>query len=248
MVKAILKFDNTTALYRNIDGQTPLHAGVAQAYRTIVEELLETPQRGGLFLEDCIGQTPLELAALKELLSRLKKSHRERIDTLGPDTYVDGTDRIAPHRVEEQLPLLKSVVKQMMDEGRPKDPQKFNFDMTAFASLLESNLEQWKQKLAALPPKPEPKENKVDENPVESESVDATWNLVHGALVAAVEAGETKRELAKLLDVQQSVKARLDEVSNKKKTVDYDSDAEEDPEDVEAGQCMFTIPRSAAYL
>jgi ankyrin repeat protein len=248
MVKAILKFDNTTALYHNIDGQTPLHSGVAQGYNSIAKELLETPQRGGLFLEDCIGQTPLELAALKELLSRLKKSHRERIDTLGSDNYVDGTDRIAPHRIEEQLPLLKKVVKQMIDEGKPKDPQKFNFDMTAFANLLESNLEQWKQKLAALPPKPEPKEEKVNENPTESENVDATWNAVHGALVAAVEAGETRRELAKLLDVQQSVKARLDEVSKKKKTVDYDSDAEEDPEDVEAGQCMFHIPRSTSHL
>ena len=162
---------------------------------------------------------------------------------------IDATDRIAPHRIEEQLPLLRKIVKQMMDEGRPKDLQKFNFDMTAFANLLESNLEQWKQKLAALPPKPEPKEEKVNENPTESENVDATWNAVHAALAAAVEAGETRRELAKLLDVQQSVKARLDEVgNNNKKAVDYDSDAEEDPEDVEAGQCMFHIPRSPAHL
>ena len=117
MVKATLNFDNTTALYRNIDGQTPLHSGVAQGYHVIVNELLATPQRGGLSLEDCIGQTPLELAALKELLSRLKKSHRERIDTVESDSYVDATDRIAPHRIEEQLPLLRKIVKQMMDEG-----------------------------------------------------------------------------------------------------------------------------------
>lgn len=230
-------------MYRNINGQTPLHCAVAQGYDLIATELLASPQRGGLYIEDCIGQTPFELAALKELLSKLKKSHRHRIETLSPDEFND-TDRISVEHVERQLPLLRKVIKQMLEDQKPADQQRFNFDMTAFANTLESNLEQWKQKLAALPPKPEPKVE-VDENPREWEDVDATWNVIHGALVGAGDSGETRRELAKLLDVQHSVKALLNEVSKKNKNAqDYDSDAEEDPEEVEANQCMFHIPRS----
>ncbi|KAF6743504.1 ankyrin repeat protein [Ephemerocybe angulata] len=240
LVNLILEFDNTTALYRNIDGQTPLHYAIAEGYSEIAKELLQTPQHGGLYTEDSIGQTPFELAALKEFLVRLNRSHRAGISNLAVDSPTEYNNRINADELAKQIPRLTEVVQEMVAGGIPANPQKYAFDMNAFIKTLESNRDQWlKQLQSFMPAEPEKKPSPVDDEPNRNDyqNIEGTWKVIEEALTSASVGAQ--RELIKLLDVQQSVKANLDSVAKDQVSPDDDSDAEEDPEVVEWNQSII---------
>lgn len=236
MVRTILEFDSSTALFCNIDGQTPLHYAVAQSFPDIIEQLLDTPELGGLFKEDTIGQTPFELAALKEQLVRLKKSSRASISMLPSNSALETPNRIGIETQTEGIADMKAVLKQVVDDGILENVQDFTFKINSFIATLESNIEQWKKKLSTLPEEPETRPPAVVENPTDVANVEKAWRVVEKALKAATQG---QRELIKLIDVQLSVKANLDQVARKSRDEDKDSDDEEDPEDSEWSQMTF---------
>ncbi|RXW22626.1 hypothetical protein EST38_g3223 [Candolleomyces aberdarensis] len=235
MTKVILEFDNTTASYANIDGQTPLHYAVHEGYAKIAGLLLGTPLHGGLLREDAIGQTPLEVSVLKELLLRLRTSIRVSPNTLSPDQLVYSRERILIDKLEEQLPRLQEIVKVLLDQGVPTNPQKFGFELNAFIKTMESKLKDAKSQREKLPPQPasrEAEDESAKRNQKESANVERTWYVLQDAVAAGPY--NLQRDLIKLLDVQLSVRANLDKVSGEHKdTTNVDSDAEEDPEEVE---------------
>lgn len=248
MTRVILEFDNTTASYTNIDGQTPLHYAVHQGFAEVAKLLLKTPLHGGLLKEDAIGQTPLEVSVLKELLSRLGTSVRAYPSTVSPEQLVYSRERICIDKLETQLPRLQETVKLLLDHGVPSNPQKFGFELNAFIKTMESKLKEAKNLQTGLPPKPVPRREVDDEsterNRTDSSNVERTWGVLQDAVAAGPH--NLQRELIKLLDVQVSVKANLDKVSGEhQEDKNVDSDAEEDPEEVEWNHRMvYQIDRN----
>ena len=242
VVKAIVKFDPSTALCINIDGQAPLHLAASRGFKDVTSILLDTPDRGGLLREDSIGQTIYETVGLKVFLKRLRTNTRRSISILSP-SHVNVNDRLDKVKtIEEALPRVKEVVKDMIDASKPKDPSTYAFNMNVFIKALESTMEQFKQKLNALPPKPEPKVEDV-KNRQDVEDIQATFEVLDKALASNPDA---RRVLIKLFDVQQSVAANLSRLTDTDAKVDDDSDAEEEPEKQEwrASMVQRTISTS----
>ncbi|RXW15843.1 hypothetical protein EST38_g10015 [Candolleomyces aberdarensis] len=232
MTEVILEFDNTTASYANIDGQTPLHYAVHEGYAKITKLLLGTPLHGGLLRENAIGQTPLEVSALKELLLRLRTLIRESPNIVLPGRLVYFRERITIDKLETQLARLQEIVKVLLDQGVPTNPQKFGFELNAFMKMMESKLKDAKSQQERLPPKRAPRDESTKRNQKETANIERTWCVLQAAVAAGPH--NLERDLIKLLDVQLSVKANLDKISGEhKNTMNVDSDAEEDSEKAE---------------
>jgi ankyrin repeat protein len=64
--RAILEFgvDPATVLRKDADGSTPLHIAVQNTNTAIVELLLQHGPTEQLYMENSVGQTPLDIASL----------------------------------------------------------------------------------------------------------------------------------------------------------------------------------------
>jgi len=79
-VRAILDFgvDPAVILRKDADGSTPLHIAVQNTNTAIVELLLQYGPSEQLYIENSVGQTPLDIANLKKYHQALVAAERGR--------------------------------------------------------------------------------------------------------------------------------------------------------------------------
>lgn len=215
-VRAILDFGVTPAviLRKDADGSTPLHIAVQNTNTAIVEVLLQYCPMELLYVENSVGQIPLDIASLKNLPRVTGLTEGSRIPE--PQVNVQFQLRLMQNlplfdvgKQKEQIPKLRATLDTLLADGHLVHGTKLADELFAFAAHMEEKLAIEIERKAAAEREAE-EEDKV--NPLVPEGTTAsTYALLRDA--AAARPGQ--RQLVHLVDVQQSVKRCLAQEAGK---------------------------------
>lgn len=220
-VQAVLDFgvDPAVILRKDADGSTPLHIAVQNTNAAIVELLLQHGPTEQLYIENSVGQTPLDIASLKNL-SRVTAPVQAG-GFLKPQTNIDYQLRIlenaAPFDVEKQkveIPKLRVTLDALLVDGRLVRDTKLANELLAFAGYMEDKLTiEMERKSVAGKDTAEGGDGN-DVNPPQGtrpNDVASTYALLRDAVAAR----PGYRRLVHLADVQHSVKRCLTQEAEK---------------------------------
>ncbi|KAF9475283.1 ankyrin [Pholiota conissans] len=214
LVKILLAYSHSGLLIRDVDGRIPLHTAVSKSYKGITQELLAVVPAETLHMEDCVGNSPLDIAALQELRQRVRnftsntqyRSYEEiasgghKISGNPLNLFVDNADKIVEMLagLEETKGKYRakiiSVVNKWAAQREPKLP------LFREQKRLEEEKRKEHQKLQTPTPV-------ITTDPTDEVSVEEVWKLVHEAGLKAP--STVQRRLVHLFEVQQSVGATL---------------------------------------
>jgi hypothetical protein len=210
--RAILDFgvDPAVILRKDADGSTPLHIAVQNTNTAIVGLLLQHGPTEQLYIENSVGQTPLDIASLKNLPHVAASVGFDL--PLQPQANIDYQlcilENVAPFDMEKQkveIPKLRSTLDALLADGRLVHDTKLATKLLAFAGHLESKLAiEMARKSAAGKDTEGGDGNEV--NPVAPQGTTAS---TYALLRDAVAARPGHRQLVHLADVQHSVKRCL---------------------------------------
>ncbi|KAJ7166058.1 ankyrin repeat protein [Mycena filopes] len=198
--KLIVEFSKATALVRDVDGSTPLHCAVRGGFPETIQILIDAAP-SGLHMENGVGEAPLEIATLQDLIARNQElQHQPRgggfngVELSGvPDT----PPRLDIDHLEGELPKLRTTLEALVTRGvlpdRAATPAK---EMFAFAEEME-----WK--LVAT------KAARNVDSAVDSGMESADVGKALANVRKAVGVVDGRRELVHLVDVQTSVQSSL---------------------------------------
>lgn len=217
-VRAILDFGvtPTVILRKDADRSTPLHVAVQNTNTAIVEILIQYGPTELLYMENSVGQTPLDIASLKNLP---RKTGPVQVDRpCEPQANVDHQLRLlknaAPFDVEKQkveIPKLRATLDALIADGCLVRGTKLATELFAFLDSMEGKLAiEVARKIAER--KDAEGGDEVNLTALKC-STESTYALLRDA--AAARSG--RRQLVHLADVHQSVKRCL--AQEAKKTV-----------------------------
>ena len=192
----------STLLVKDEKGSTPLHVTVQQYYASLTKVILEYIPSEGLYIENGVGQTPLDIITQRYLTTRTGSSNimprmnvlPRPISGLGPPTH-------PLFQQEVQVQKLRATLNDLLEDGKLVRNTKLANELLAFADRMES-------KLTTARPAKEPTNvatEPVLDPPIPMADLDATY----AAICDAVAAVPGHRQLVHLLDVQKSVKVQL---------------------------------------
>ncbi len=245
---AILDFGVNPAviLRKDADGSTPLHIAVQNTNTTIVEVLLQYGPAEHLYMENSVGQTPLDIARLKNL-SRVMAPvvvDRPQQPQVNIDYQLRLLKNVAPFDVEKQkveIPKLRTTLNALHAEGRLVRDTKLTTELFAFAGYMEGKLA-----IEIARKANDDMEGDGNEHDLMSLSVptpQGTTATTYALLRDAVAARLGHRQLVHLMDVQQSVKRCLAQeakkafVTSSRRIPESEEDAKEaDPEEQRIAQ------------
>ena len=218
-VRAILDFgvDPAVILRKDADGSTPLHIAVQNTNTAIVELLLQYGPSEQLYIENSVGQTPLDIANLKNL-SRVTAPVGAG-EPRQPDANIDYQLRLlknaAPFDVEKQkveIPKLRTTLDALLADGRLVRDTKLATELLAFAGQLEDKLAIEMARKSAAGKNTEGGDGNHDVKPAAAQGTTAsTYTLLRDAVAAR----PGHRQLVHLTDVQHSVKWCLTQEAEK---------------------------------
>jgi hypothetical protein len=214
----ILEFGVNPAiiLRKDADGSIPLHIAVQKTNTAIVELLLQYGPTEQLYIENSVGQTPLDIATLKNL----PRTTALFDSGWPPQLHVDIDHQLrlltnaAPFDVEKQkveIPKLRATLDALLADGHLVRDTKLATELFAFADYLDDKLAiEMARKSTAGKDAEGGYGNEV--NPVAPKGTKAS---TYALLRNAVAARPGHRRLAHLADVQHSVKRCLAQEAEK---------------------------------
>jgi hypothetical protein len=215
--RAILDFgvDPAVILRRDADGSTPLHIAVQNTNTAIIELLLQYGPTEILYIENSVGQTPLDIASLKNLPRVTAPVGAGR--PLQPQANIDYQLRTlknsAPFDVVKQkveIPKLRATLDSLLADGHLVRDTKLATELLAFLGHMEGKLAiEMARKSAAG------KDTEGDGNDVNTIAPRGTTASTYALLRDAVAAWPGHRQLVHLTDVQHSVKRCLTQEAEK---------------------------------
>lgn len=213
--RIILEFgvDPAVILRRDANGSTPLHIAAQNTSKDIVELLLQYGPTEQLYIENSVGQTPLDIASLKNLprvTDPVKAGPVPDFHT-NIDYQLRRMKNAAPFDVEKQkveIQKLRATLDTLLADGHLVRDTKLATELLAFADHLEGKLAiEVEKKSAAGKDTEGGYGNEV--NPKAPQGTTATSASTYALLRDAVAAHPGHRQLAHLADVQHSVKRCL---------------------------------------
>ena len=205
-VRAILNFGVTpaTILRKDADGSTPLHIAAQNTNTAIVDVLLEHAPTELLYVENSVGQTPLDIASLKNLPLVTDSTEACRIPEVQANVeyQLRLQKNAAPFNVEKQkvqIPRLRATLDALLADGRLVHGTKLADELFAFATCMEEKLATEKEKSA-----PE-KDVEIGDRAKSMVPTQGTRASTYALLQDAAAARPGQRQLVYLADVQQSV-------------------------------------------
>lgn len=198
-MKLIVEFSKATALVRDVDGSIPLHCAVRSGFPETIQILIDAAP-SGLYMENGVGEAPLEIAVLQDLIVRNQQLANQRgrgfngVELQNPGA--DQPPRLDIDKLEAELPKFRTTLEALVGSGVLERTAKPAVDMFAFAEQME-----WKLVAA--------KEARNVDSVVDSraESGDSAKALAN--VKAAMNVVDGHRELVHLVDVQTSVQSSL---------------------------------------
>jgi hypothetical protein len=234
-VKLIVEFSKATTLVRDVDGSIPLHCAVRSGFPETIQILIDAAP-SSLYMENGVGEAPLEIVNLQDLISRNQQLQTQnygghyfgnRIMEL--NNVTDTPPRLEIDRLEVELPKFRTTIEALVASGILKNGTKAATNMFAFAESME-----WKLVAAKAARNVD---SAVDSSLEAGNSEKALANVK-----AAMSVINGYRELVHLVDVQTSVQSSLLKSSRqsvptafyRSRTPDEEGfDPEEDPEQQE---------------
>lgn len=226
----------------NIDGQTPLHMAAEKSFAECTKLLLAAAPPAAMYMEDCVGNTVVEGAELREL--------GQRVPSLNLDTHIADYTHLGP--TEPGLPMDRTIQHvpnplNVCVESAPRIADMFaalGASQGRYRAKVHASVTKWAEKRApraaalaarkalrdaeekAFKEKWEPQTNTQQaQSPRDRKDVLKTIKHIREAVAAASAMGSTPpRRLIHLFEVQQSVAATLSTVRGENK-VDGDDDA-----------------------
>ncbi|ESK95874.1 ankyrin repeat protein [Moniliophthora roreri MCA 2997] len=250
IVELIINFSKSGLLLRNVIGSLPLHTAVLNGYANITKLLLDVSPKEALHTENGVGDTPLEMATLQELLVRVQE-RSPSCPELGRNSWSRNDDlrRYDVEKLEGVIPELKKAIGILQEDGKLTQGSQLNEELLAFARYLETQLvtakvedaekrkrEEAKKKRREAKEEEEPKAREKKEDVYEaSRSGDYTdREKTFKFVLEAVTAKPGDRCLVHLVDVQRSVSGDLTKVQREPtKGEVYDDDGLEPEVDAE---------------
>jgi hypothetical protein len=212
-VRAMLDFGVAPAviLRKDADGSTPLHIAVQNSNTAIVEVLLHGGPTEQLYIENSVGQTPLDIASLKSL-PRVPGSvvaNVPREPQVNMDSHLCLLKNAPPFEVEKQkveIPKLRATLDALLADGRLVRGTKLADELFSFAAHMERKLAIEIARKSA-----ESVEGKDVVGGYRANFVIPPGDLAHtyALLRDAAAARPGRRQLVHLAEVQQSVKRCL---------------------------------------
>ncbi|KAJ7213244.1 ankyrin repeat protein [Mycena rebaudengoi] len=228
-VKLLVDFSKETVLVRDVVGCTPLHSAVRSGYPEI-SKILIAAAPAGLQMENGVGDVPLEIVTLKDLIPR-KEAFQLRANGYGLPgdadlSYANGDSppRFEIEQLEVELPKYRATIEALINDGVLKRGTKVVADMVAFADFMEPRLAE-----AKLLPKLEVKYYEVAKPPPPKDVSDnaKVLEVVRAELAKGLGGN---RELVHLVDVQKSVQNDLKESRLPQVEEDNDEVLQEEPD------------------
>lgn len=233
LVSILVEYNKDSLLTRDVDGQTPLHCAVARSFPTIVKTLLDVTPGEGLLMENGVGNTPVDIITLAELVQRVKQlssivsdQRSSSSDGLNPSSINASDSRIPASyftKYETEFKELRVVIRDMADRGKSSglmdEVEKWVSKMEVIVSAAKTREERKEAERKAR--EEEEKKKHVDQYPSASASVPDTFEVVKKAAQDRL-GMSTTRQLIHLLDVQKSVKCTLSKVNPNAVENEYD--------------------------
>ncbi|KAF7354601.1 Ankyrin repeat protein [Mycena sanguinolenta] len=205
---------------------TPLHLAAKHGFKAAVKLVVEfskttalaSPETiqilvdaapSGLRMENGVGEAPLEIATLQDIIARNQNLQNQRYTGQSElSGVIDAPPRLDIDGLEEELPKFRSTITSLVSDGNLKEGTKAVADMFAFAEYME-----WKLVAAKAARNVD---STVDSSKEASDRVKALANVK--AMVGVVDG---RRELVHLVDVQTSVQSSLTKSTQKVEPVHY---------------------------
>ncbi|KAK7053725.1 ankyrin repeat protein, partial [Favolaschia claudopus] len=141
-VKLIVEFSRATALVRDVEGSIPLHSAARAGYLEIIQLLVDAAP-SGLYMENGVGETPLEIARLRDLVERntsLAQHHYGNNSYELQQGVQDTPPRFDIDKLEVELPKYRATLDHLVASGVLNKETKATTDMYAFAEYMEWKL------------------------------------------------------------------------------------------------------------
>ena len=206
--RILLRFgvDPAVLLLRDADGCTPLHDAVQKADTVLAKLLLRYGPTQHLHTENCVGQTPLDIASLKSLprvtdLRLLKPVELQ----MNVEQHLRSPQNPPPFDLRKQkreIPKLRATLDALLADGTIAHGSKLTTELLAFADRMEQRLTEetvWQNAAEKQP----------DEDEMAPSAPGGTPAQVYSVLLdGAVERPGT-RQLVQLADIRRSVQRNL---------------------------------------
>ncbi|KAH9895597.1 ankyrin [Cubamyces lactineus] len=200
---------------RDQNGSTPLHAAIRSGHARIVQHVADAGPDDALYMEDGVGNTPLELSIQCWLQS---KTSSQRWGTAISVETLSGNLRSYTGRrftSQEEVVLLKDMINRLSDNGRLRKGTKLATELVAFADKMDTEA------------RDRPEVETVEEKPAKTDVNDA--EKTYACVSAAISTRRGRRALVHLIDVHRSVRNGLERVTRERrqeKGKDDDMEAE----------------------
>jgi len=131
-------------LLRDVSGSTALHCAVLRELPVLTQILIDVIPPEGLYMEDGVGNTPLEIATQRVQLYRTRHGfpcQTEIPRSLSPaiSNQISQVKFDLP-RQELEVPRLRTTVNELMQEGRLTAGTKLATELVAFTDRMEARL------------------------------------------------------------------------------------------------------------
>lgn len=214
--RTILEFgiDPAVFLLRDVDGNTPLHVTVRKKDTVIAELLLKHGPTEHLYTENCVGQTPLDIASLTSLncLPRgISPVHRPVYLTSHTEMYTRSPPPRVPLKKQmKEITKLRTTLDTLLSDGSIAPDSKLATELLAFADRMERRIaEETKQRKE----KKKGEDGGEDEGEKRPEGPRGTAEAIYIALRDAAAARPGTRRLVHLADTQRSAQRMLKQQS-----------------------------------
>ncbi|KAG6828432.1 hypothetical protein H0H92_008006 [Tricholoma furcatifolium] len=202
-VRLIVNFTKATLLTRDVDGSTPLHCAVQRGYANIIKILIEGAPSDSLYMENGVGEAPLDMALLKltlKIIQNFTYGAPTGPSSLTPShiNIIWNTERVNLNGLEPELQRLRQTIDQLANDGKLAQGTQLLIELRRFVELMEHKVEE--KKVSESSKKTDPIEPSID-------SCDELHTL--HTVMMGLEGGSGRRQLVRLVDVQKSVQGYL---------------------------------------
>ncbi|KAJ3879583.1 ankyrin repeat protein [Lentinula edodes] len=200
----IIDYTRAGLAIRNVYGSIPLHIAISKSQAKTVKKLIDSSPEECLFMENGVGNTPLEMATLLDLLGRLQNVSRDREPELAAQHVNLDPSRITLDKLQQDVPNLRQTINTLLKNGPLKVDDKLTKELFAFSRFMETKL------TAATAEAEATKRGNEDEPDVKDKWKDpedrgTTLKIIKEAILARPH----QRQLIHLVDVQKSVGSHL---------------------------------------
>ncbi|KAJ8080919.1 hypothetical protein PM082_017754 [Marasmius tenuissimus] len=238
LVEAIVNFDTSSILIRNIKGSLPLHTAVLNGCPEITKMLLHASPIEGLHSENGVGDTPLEIATSR-YLPCLIKNVKGYSSTVSSSALYAIPTRHDVEKLEKDVPELRKTIAALIEDRKLTKDSYLEKELSAFARYLETQIASAKPDYEAKKKRKAEEAEKARREEEEEVKKARDCDTCPGVLYLdylsypgsceypspeetyqyvkeAVRARPGERKLVRLVDVRKSVMGDLSKVESKK--------------------------------